>query len=413
MKPNKGAAAIIAIAGLLVSAACGASSSGTKSPGPSGSAATQSIKVGLLTDLTGPAASGNKSSVDGLKAGVVYAARQGVKVSYVVVDTGTTPGGALAGARKLVVQDHVSVVIAHSAVTFSAANYLTARGVPVVGSGEDGPEWITAKNMFSVFGALNTTKVADTTGKFFKAHGVTTLGSVGYSISPISSENAKALAEASKSQGIKVGYLNAHFPFGSTDVQPVVLAMKSAGVDGFSATTDPNTAFAFITALRQAGVDLKVAMLAIGYGGDLLQAGPGALNAAQNVYFTLAFEPVEMKTPATKQLQSDLAAVQVSAPTFAIYNTYTAVGLVVRALKAAGSTRSAALISALSNIHDWDALGLFGSHKLDLSNRSGYATGVDNCIWVTKLKGKAYEPVEGALPICGTLLPGVTVAPST
>ena len=53
----------------------------------------------------------------------------------------------------------------------------------VVGAGEDGPEWTTAKNMFSVFGALNTTKVADTTGKLFKMLGVTTASG---SISPSS-----------------------------------------------------------------------------------------------------------------------------------------------------------------------------------------------------------------------------------
>jgi len=317
------------------------------------------------------------------------------------------------GARLLVTRDHVSVVISHSALMFSAASYLTAKGVPVVGSGEDGPEWITAKNMFSVFGALNTTKVSDTTGKFFKMVGVTSLGSIGYGISPISSENAEAYAASAKSQGLKVGYLNAKFPFGSTDVQPAALAMKSAKVDGFTATTDPNTAFAFITALRQAGANIKATVLAIGYGGDLAQAGPGAISAAQNVYFTLAYEPVEMQTPATKQFVSDLKAAGLSGdPTFAIYNTYTAIGLVVRALKAAGSTSSSALNSALSNIHDWNALGLLGSHKLDLNNRSSYTNGVDNCLWVTKLEGNTYKLVKGATPICGKLLPGVTVRTS-
>ena len=72
--------------------------------------------------------------------------------------------------------------------------------------------------------------------------------------------------------------------------------MKKAGVNGFTATTDPNTAFSLITALRDSGVNIKAAMLATGYGGDLAQAGPGALNAAQNVYFGLGYEPVEMQT---------------------------------------------------------------------------------------------------------------------
>ena len=367
------------------------------------------------TDLTGPAASGNKTTGEGVKAGVVYAARNGVNVKYVVGDTATSPATALSAAQKFVTQDHVSAVIANSSLTFAAASYLTAKGIPVIGAAEDGPEWITAKNMFSVYGAIHTTKVSDTLGTFYKSQGVTTVGAIGYSISPSSSEAAKASIKSAESVGLKSGYLNSSFPFGGTDVQPVALAMKSAGVDGLTAATDPNTAFALITALRQSGANVKVAILATGYGGDLLQAGPGALNEAQNVYFSLGFEPIEMQTAATKQFASDLSAAGVSGQaTSAEYNGYTSIGLLVRALKAAGgSTSSSALIGALSNIHDWDALGLFGSHKLDLNNRTDIVSGVDNCLWVTKLQGSKFTLVSGADPVCGKTLAGVTVSPSS
>jgi ABC-type branched-subunit amino acid transport system substrate-binding protein len=419
---------VVAVAALIAVAACSSSGSGGggggatgASTGPSGTTGSagggggKTVTIGLLTDVTGLAASGNKTSVDGVKAGAVYASRNGYTIKYVVADTATNPATALSAAQKLVSQDHVSAVIAHSAITFAASNYLTAHGVPVVGAGEDGPEWTKAKNMFSVFGALNTTKVTDVMGKFYKSQGVTTVGAVGYSISPLSSESAKASTESAKSVGLKVGYLNANFPFGSTNVQPVALAMKSAGVDGFTASTDPNTGFALVTALRQAGADIKVAIFATGYGGDLLQAGPGALSAAQNVYFSLGYEPVEMQTTATKQFESDLKAAGVSGkPTYAEYNGYTSVGLLVRALKASGgSTKSAALISALSGIHDWDALGLFGGRKLDLNDRSNIVGGVGNCMWVTKLEGDKFTLVKGATPICGDVLDGVTVSPST
>ena len=309
----------------------------------------------------------------------------------------------------------MDAVIAHSAITFAASNYLTARGIPVVGAGEDGPEWTKNKNMFSVFGNLNTTKVNSTSGEFFKMQGVTNVGSIGYSISPLSSEAAKAAAASAKAAGLKVGYLNSSFPFGSTNVAPIALAMKKAGVDGFTASTDPNTAFALITNLRQQGVDIKAAQLATGYGGDLLQAGPGALKAAQNVYFSLNYQPVEMQTAATKQFVADLKSAGVtSIPTYAEYNGYTAVGLLVRAYKAAGDNPSSSqLISALSNIHDWDAMGLFGSHRLDVSDRTNIVGGVDNCAWYTKLVGDKFELVKGADPICGHVLQGVTVSSSS
>lgn len=255
MSTSRAGTAVV-LASVLLAAGCSSSKSGgspgASSGGASSGGANKSVTIGVLTDVTGPAASGNKTAVHGVQAGTYYAARNGYRIKYVVGDTATNPTTTLSVAQKLVTQDKVSAVVAVSALTFAAANYLTARGIPVVGAGQDGPEWLTAKNMFSVFGALDTTKVATTTGTFFKMQGVTNLGAIGYSVSPISSEAAKASAESAKQAGIKVGYLNARFPFGSTNVAPVALAMKAAGVNGFTATVDPNTSFALISALRRA-----------------------------------------------------------------------------------------------------------------------------------------------------------------
>ncbi|MGF7235451.1 MAG: ABC transporter substrate-binding protein [Frankia sp.] len=407
---------------LLATAACvfiAIAGCGSSKPAASGGTATGStdktFTIGVLTDRTGPASSGNKTSVDGVKAGTALAEREGYKIKYVVADTATSPATALAAAQKLVTRDHVFAVIAHSALTFAVSNYLTARGVPVVGVAEDGPEWLTAKNMFAVFGALQTTKVSTTSGKFFKSQGVTKLASLGYSISPSSSEEAKAAASSAKAAGIKIGYLNAAFPFGSTNVGPTVLAMKKARVDGLIAEIDPNTAFALITGLREAGVNLKAVLLPTGYGGDLLQAGPGALRAAQNVFFAVTYEPVEMRTTATKQFVSDLASAGVTGePTFAQYNGYVSVGLLIQGLKAAGANPSRpSLISALSNIHDFNALGLFGSHTLDVNDRVNIVDGVGNCLWIVKLEKEAFKLTPGATPICGSVIQGEKVSPSS
>lgn len=408
---------------VIVAAGCSSSKSGGGSAGggsTSGGASTsaggalKTIKIGLIADITGAAASGNKTMVEGVKAGAVYAAREGYKIDYVVGDTQTNPSNTLSVAQKLVTRDRVSAVIAVSALTFGGAPYLTSKNIPVIGAAQDGPEWQTAKNMFGVTGPIDQTKVTTTLGSFFKLVGVTTVGTLGYGISPLSAENAKASAESARRAGLEVGYVNSNFPFGSTDVAPVALGMKKAGVDGFTAATDPNTSFALIAALRHAGVDLKAALLPTGYGNDTLQAGPGALNAAQNVYFGNQYEVVEMQTPATKQFVSDLKAAGVTTePTLAEYHGYASVGLLVRALKATGgSTDSAKLIAALNGIKDWDGLGLFGGRTIDLGDRTDNPGGVDNCLWVAKLEGSSFRTVKGADPICGTVIPGVTVKPN-
>ncbi len=303
-------------------------------------------------------------------------------------------------------------MIGVGAVTFGATTYLAAQHIPVIGAAQDGPEWQTLKNTFAVTGAINQTIVTTTNGDFFKSQGVTNVGSLGYGISPLSAESAKGTAESAKHAGLKVGYVNANFPFGSTDVQPVALAMKSGGVDGFTSATDPNTSFALITALRQAGVDLKAALLPTGYGSDTTQAGPGALNAAQNVFFGLQYEPIEMQTAATKQFASDLKSAGVNdQATLAEYHGYASVGLLVQALKAAGGKATpAAIQTALEGIHSWDGLGLFGGRKIDINDRSANPGGVDNCTWVTKLEGSKFTLVKGSDPICGSVIQGVTIS---
>ena len=116
-------------------------------------------------------------------------------------------------------------------------------------------------NMFSVIGNLDFTKVYTTTGLFLKSQGVTNLGSLGYSASPSSAAAARSAGVSAEAQGIKAGYLNDSFPFGSTNVAPVALGMKSAGVDAIVVDTEPSTVFALATALDQQGVHLRATML--------------------------------------------------------------------------------------------------------------------------------------------------------
>ena len=231
-------AAVVSV--LVVAAACGSSSSSGSGGGGNGKTYT----VGLLTDLTGPAASASKTSPQGVQAGAVYASGQGYTIKYVVADTGTSPAGTLSAAQKLVQQNHVFAVVAVSALAFSAAPFLTAQGIPVVGVAEDGPEWLTSKNMFPSYGYIDTSIVSTGGGLYFKMEGATNVGTIGYGISPTSAENAKGTGISAQAAGLKAGYVNANFPFGSTNVEPVALAMKSAGVNGAYASVDPNTGFA-------------------------------------------------------------------------------------------------------------------------------------------------------------------------
>jgi ABC-type branched-subunit amino acid transport system substrate-binding protein len=388
----------------------GASTSGASS---SGAKTTKTYTVGLLVDDTGIAASGQKHVEDGVKAAISIVAKQGYNIKYVVADTESSPAGALSAAKNLVQRQHVFAVVAHSALFFAAAPYLTSAKIPVIGAPQDGPEWITSKNMFATYGAIHTEKVATTGGLFLKQQGVTNLGSVGYSVSPSSAEASKTAALSAEAVGLKAGYVNSKFPFGSTDVQPVALAMKDAGIDAVTPEVDPNTSFALITALRDAGVDLKVALLPIGYGVDLLQAGPGTLKEAQNVYFSLTYEPVELHTKATEAFVAALKATGgTTAPGLPTYDGYASILMLAQGLQGAGaSPTQASLIDSLSKVHAFNPGGLYGSHPLDINDRENIVAGPDGCEYFVKLSGTTFHPVANADPLCGTIVPGKTVTP--
>jgi branched-chain amino acid transport system substrate-binding protein len=380
----------------------------------SNSRGTHTYTVGVLVDMTGLASTNNRSSPQGVEAGVGVAAEAGFKIKYVVADTQSTPTGTLTAAQKLVEQDHVFAVLALSALTFAAAPYLTSRGIPVIGAAQDATEWTTSRNMFSVIGTRDYTKVYSQDGLIFKDLGATNVASIGYSISPSSAGAAKAAAISARLAGLKVGYLNANFPFGSTNVAPTALAIKTAGSDGLNASIETNTEFALIEALRQDGINPKVALVSTGYGNDLSTGGPGAERMAQGLYFPLGWEPAELHTAATEKLQNALKtyANVTGDPGWGQVLGYMSVDAFVQGLRLAGPNPTQAdLIEALEGVRNYNGAGLYGTHSVSFAmDQRGKVSGAQNCEWVVQYSGTTFHLLPGMEPICGETIPGVSIS---
>lgn len=392
----------------LVAGACGSS------PKPAANATSgKTYTIGVLTDLTGPGSNTGSTTLQGIKAGIGLATKQGYHIKYVTADTGTSLTQTLTAAKTLVEQDHVFAVIQVSVVGFAAASYLTSAGIPVIGGNVDGPEWLTARNMFSVFGYADYTKVQTTLGQIFKQLGATNFGGVAYSIEPSSYDNVKGSAISAQVAGLKVGYLNTQLSIGTTDMGPIALAMKSDGVNAVYPAVTSQTSFALVNQLRQLGVSFK-ALLPTGYGGDLTGGGPGAAQAAQGVYFTDGFEPFEMQTAATKRMASALKtyAGWTGDPTISEYMAYLSIDALVKGLQAGGSNPTqASFINTMLGITNYNAAGLWGGRtsSFALAGR-GSVSGADNCDWITQYSGSTFHLVPHLDPICGQNVPGKTVS---
>ncbi|MGX7680990.1 ABC transporter substrate-binding protein [Jatrophihabitans sp. DSM 45814] len=402
--------AVLAAAALLVTA-CSSSKDASPSAGGSSSNTAASsgdpIKIGVIADLTGAASSGFLNSEKGIKAYTDAVNAQGGinghKIEYVMGDSQSTPAGAQTVAQKLVQKDKVFAVISVTSDFYGAEPYLLKEKVPVIGTGFDGPEWTDPKNtnMFNALGVADPDAVFTTGGDTVKMLGGKVCGGVGYIESPSATKSAAAFGKSCAAQGLTNGLaINVHF--GSTDVNPVALRMKAAGVDSIFFATVPATGFALAGALRLAGAKTQAILLPTGYGGPLLKSPP-AVQAAQGFYFSSSVAPVELNTPATQIFKQRLAAAgETDPPGYDEQTAYTGMTAFAAGLKAAGDNPTPESFSvAMRQIKDFDAEGLLAV-KVNFSDYSPSK----QCSFYVKLSGDKFVPVTGLDPICGTKISG-------
>jgi branched-chain amino acid transport system substrate-binding protein len=370
------------------------------------------IKIGLITSLTGSASSEYfnlpkavqaRFSVANAPGGV-----DGRQLQFVTCDHASSPTGNVTCAQSLASKG-VFGIIGESAFTFGGYRRMQQQGIPVTGGAYDGPEWGQQPNtnMFTITGSLGPKDPQYTQPtQLMKQSGVTSVAAFGYGVSPSSSDAAKGLAFSSKYVGLKVGYLDTSLPFGTVNVTPLALSMKQTGVNGVSMEMDENTNFAILTAAKQAGVNFKVAISATGYGQALLD-DQSAVQAGQGVYFPPVAAPVELKTPATEAMQAAFTkyAGFSGVPDFQWYEGWLSADLMIKGLQVSGPnpTRKS-FIDELHQVTNCDGGGLLGTPVS--FNLSDFGQAPQTlCEWYAVLQGNQFVIINGGKPVCGTLIP--------
>ena len=404
---------VIAVAAVGVLTAC--SSSGDDGGGGGGSDNTTSsassgggttYKIGVMFDQTGLAAGTYATTSEkGVKAAFAAVNKEmpnGAKLTYVTADTQSTPAGALSAAQSLVQREHVFAILPLTSAFFGAAAYLTQQKVPVVGPGIDGPEWLEQKNtnLFNTFGEYDQAASTTAYGDFMKAQGVTTCGSIGSSNIPSVTAAADGFLAACKAAGLKVAPVNSTIPYGGTDIGAIALQLKAAGIDGFVSSQSNNTSYALVARLKQLGVNLKVTLIAIGYGSDTLDS-PSTVKAAQGLGFQPEGAPIELDTPGAQKLKAALEAGGITGPpTYPEQTAYGAAQAFLAGFKAAGKDNISQqeFMTALRGVKDFDAAGVYAPAKIDFS-KYGVAS-LGGCIWPVKLVDDKFVPYDN-IPFCG------------
>ena len=376
----------------------------------SAGASSAPYTVGLVTDQTGPAASTYQNVVEGAQARIglqnAHGGVNGHQIKLLTADDATSPSLNMTAAQELISKGAL-VLIQDSAVAFLSAKVMQQQGMPVVGTGTDGYEWGEKPdtNMFSLSNELWDAKepVYALSPAIWK--GVKKVGSFGYAISPSSTEAATGFGYAAKKAGLNPVYINTSLPFGTVNATSMALSLQSKGVQGIYMPLDDSTNIAIITAARQAGVKLKVAISATGYGQNTLDDKP-AVQASQDVYFlSSAGTPVELHTPATEAMQNALATYghYHGVPNFGVYEGWLTADLTIKGLQLAGKTATKqSFIANLRKVTNYTGGGLiptpvnFTQFGKDPNPYCGY---------YTILKGSHFVVANNGQPVCSRLLP--------
>ena len=398
---------------LLALAACGTDDEAEGAGGGTGGGGGGgggTVKLGVITPLSGPAAATyGDAARTGVEARLAAYEEEGgecagVDFEVVEADDASSPGGALTAAQRLVEEEEVYAVLSTSSSLVGASQYLStqAAGVPVLGDVSDqSPQWRqTGNNMFPAQPVPDPEAVYSQLGEWADAIGGTRFAGVAFPV-PASQGALEAAARSAESAGLEVGYLNTSFPIGSTDVGSIVLSIKDDGADVLYMPITFESALAIVQGLEQNDIELTGVLAATGYGNDLLQSAP-AVEAAQGVTFSVGYAPVSLGTEATDRLANAVRdqGVESGIPTYAMTSGWFNADLLLHGLELAGcDATQAEFIEALDQDDTFDASGLY-ENPIDFTVEDQE----ESCQYFVRLEGREFVPVEGASPACGTRL---------
>jgi branched-chain amino acid transport system substrate-binding protein len=408
-----GTSLCLAIAGVLATAAMPTSGGAAVRAADEGVGA-KTIKIGFIYPATGVAAS---ISASGLEAFEARVARQnaagginGRKIEVVSRDDASS-GQNLTAAQDLVENQHVFAVVNNSPFAFLAYRWLLEHNVPMIGNGADGTYYQQEGNEDILSSAGNGLPFGDLTydtpARAMKLAGAEKVGVLAYGAASSSVSAAKAfMSFAVPGVGLDPAYTNTSVDFGTSDVGPLVLGIKNAGVDAVYLPMAAATNIAIAQGLQQNGVDMKATILATGYGQGFLDS-PAAKAVPGSALFSVPGKPVELKDAATKRFQADLKkyAKFSGVPDYGMYAGYVLGDFTVVSLEKAGNppTRQG-LIDGSHRISTYDQAGL-ACAPVDVSLAARGKTPPTTCGYYVQVKNGKFVPFpKNGKPVRGKLV---------
>ncbi|CAO5253911.1 ABC transporter substrate-binding protein [Frankia sp. AgKG'84/4] len=305
----------------------------------------------------------------------------------------------LVASRELVEQQNVFGLLEMTAAASGGADYLNARGVPVVGIAVE-PVWSKHRNMFS---SSYPEGAVDTFGRYVKAHdGAKAMVLSTRIAAEFSSDAALQRKISFEAAGIPVTMATVDDPPTPDQIDQIVHRMLADNIDTLSASISTEDLVPIMIAANRLGVPLKVVLSGAEAASPSLLQQYGAQIAGLTTSGPLL--PTQIKTPASDRYHRAMAAyspdLQDPDQTLAVIG-YIDADIFIRGLQAAGPcpTRQS-FITGLRAVKNYTADGL--NSAIDFEGDFGKAA---ECVVFTAVNstGTGLDVVDPNF--CGHRLP--------
>jgi len=300
--------------------------------------AADTIKIGMVLPVTGPAADVGRYALTGAKLALARVNKSGGvlgrPLELITEDDQTTNPGAVLAFSKLAAQPDIVAFLGsvRSTQNHAMANDILKTGKPVCFGGTD-PKLTKMGNPWFIRFRPNDTYSA----RVIASYGIETLGkktwTLVHSTDAFGTSANNLLAAAIEKLGAKV-VIDQGYPNQSQDFTPVVLAIKSSGADVMgSYMTFENDQAIFARQLRQLGVSIPwVGSPTTVATATLKLAGPALWGT-----YAVADFAVD-SSPEAKEFAKLYSAVSKAPPDLQSAWPYDAIGVLSAAINKAGST---------------------------------------------------------------------------
>jgi branched-chain amino acid transport system substrate-binding protein len=373
-----------------------------------------SIKVGIISDLTGPASSTFADTPAAMEARFkqINAAGgvNGRQIVWSVADTTSSPTAAATAAKELVQTRGVFLVSEVSALLFGASSYLQQTGVPVVGSSLDGPEWYEQPNtnMFNISGNDSPDEPGYTDGGFWKSVGATKISFIA-SNTPSSTRGINPFKAVMKADGLSVCDDDI-VPLGGVSFTTYALSFKSAGCNAAECSCVLSSSLAVSTALQQEGLTNVKVVYAAGPSNGVFSNSADKAAANGALFPGTAYTNAAGQTFLNGLKQYDPSYTG-GLPDLGAMLGWEVANLTIEGLQQAGQnpTRSS-FITNLRKVSSWTDNGLAPA-PVNFQN-FGQAPPQVCATYVQFLNNQFVPYPSSGAPFCGTEIPGSGTPPA-